>query len=91
MIPITLELLDVQDQNLLENIRDELEQRGFRDCSSEIEGDFQLLFSDGNTIGLQKAMVIVFAGNEIALPSLGYVDIIPKYIMGTRSALYLVE
>ncbi len=51
----------------------------------------ELVFASGNTIAKLKLQKHVFSGIEIALPSLGYIDVIPKTHIGIQGALMLTE
>lgn len=51
----------------------------------------ELVFADGNIIAKLKARNLVFSGIEIGLPSLGYVDVIPKTHLGLSGSLLLCE
>lgn len=51
----------------------------------------ELVFAGGNTIAKLKLRKHVFSGIEISLPSLGYVDVIPKTHLGVQGALLLTE
>ena len=51
----------------------------------------ELVFAGGNTIARLKLEKRDFAGIEISLPSLGYVDVIAKTHIGIQGALMLTE
>ena len=51
----------------------------------------ELVFASGNTIAMLKLRKHIFSGIEISLPSLGYVDVIPKTHLGVQGALLLTE
>ena len=53
--------------------------------------DAELVFADGNIIANLKGRHHQFTGIEISLPSLGYVDVIPKTHLGTQGALLICE
>lgn len=53
--------------------------------------DAELVFADGNIIAKLKALHRDFSGIEIALPSLGYTDVIPKTHLGPAGGLLLCE
>jgi len=59
--------------------------------SSVIEKPGQIVFADGNTIAKLKLENFEFSGIEISLPSIGYVDVIPKTQMGVKGSLMIVE
>ncbi len=51
----------------------------------------ELVFASGNTIAGLKLLNSSFAGIEISLPTLGYLDVIPKTHLGLQGALLIVE
>lgn len=51
----------------------------------------ELVFGTGNTIAVLKLKQLEFSGIETALPSMGYVDVIPKTHLGLQGALLLTE
>ena len=56
-----------------------------------LETDADIVFADGNIIAKLKARHHSFAGIEISLPSLGYIDVIPKTHLGIKGGLLLTE
>jgi nitrogenase molybdenum-iron protein alpha/beta subunit len=56
-----------------------------------IETPTHILLADGNTIAELKLYGQRFCGIEIALPSLGYIDVIGKTLFGGDGALFLLE
>ena len=56
-----------------------------------METDARFVFASGNTIASLKLQKHSFIGIETALPTLGYVDVIPKTHLGVQGALALVE
>ncbi|MDR1353541.1 MAG: oxidoreductase [Treponema sp.] len=56
-----------------------------------IETPAHILLADGNTIAELKLYGQRFCGIEIALPSLGYIDITGKTLFGGDGALFLLE
>lgn len=51
----------------------------------------QMVFADGNIIAKLKARHHQFSGVEINLPTMGYVDVIPKTHLGLQGSLLIVE
>ncbi|MDR3270254.1 MAG: nitrogenase component 1 [Peptococcaceae bacterium] len=51
----------------------------------------ELVFASGNTLAQLKLRQRIFSGIEISLPSLGYIDVIPKTHQGIQGALMLTE
>ena len=58
---------------------------------SIINNPGDLVFADGNTIANLKIDRKRFSGIEIALPSLGYVDVIDKTHIGVKGAMTITE
>lgn len=56
-----------------------------------LETDAELLFASGNTIARHKLSGKQFAGIETALPTMGYLDVVPKTHLGVAGAMLLVE
>lgn len=56
-----------------------------------LETKSELVFACGNTIGRLKLKKHIFSGIEISLPSIGYIDVIPKTHLGIQGALLLTE
>lgn len=51
----------------------------------------ELVFANGNTIAKLKLKKYEFTGIETSLPSLGYINVIPKTHLGLKGALMIVE
>lgn len=60
-------------------------QRNIDDAKSDI------LLANGNTIAQYALAGHKFSGIEIELPSMGYIDVIPKTHLGVQGSLLLVE
>ena len=56
-----------------------------------METDAKFVFASGNTIAGLNLKKHSFFGIETALPTLGYVDVIPKTHLGIQGALTLIE
>ena len=80
---------DSQYQQLVEL----LEAHGMADALDRdiMETRAQLVFADANIIAGLKLVGHDFSGIEIALPTMGYIDIIPRTHLGTRGGMMLVE
>lgn len=50
-----------------------------------------IVLADGNTIAALKGRGLPAAGVEIALPSVGYMDVVPKALLGVQGTLFLLE
>jgi hypothetical protein len=51
----------------------------------------ELFFGSGATIARMRLANMRFSGVETMLPSLGYLDVVPKTHYGPRGALQLIE
>ena len=58
---------------------------------TESESDPEIVLADGNMIARMKAEGRRFSGIEIALPTIGYIDVIDKTHLGSSGGLFLVE
>ncbi|QHI73631.1 nitrogenase component 1 [Aminipila terrae] len=56
-----------------------------------LETNSELVFASANTIAKLKLTELRFSGIEISLPTMGYVDVIPKTHIGIKGALLLIE
>jgi nitrogenase molybdenum-iron protein alpha/beta subunit len=56
-----------------------------------LETDAELVFASGGSIAALKLRKREFTGIEIALPTLGYIDVLPKANFGLSGALLLTE
>mgnify|MGYP000888390688 CR=1 FL=1 len=56
-----------------------------------INTESELVFANGNTIAQLKLKGHAFSGIEISLPTLGYIDVIPKTQLGLKGALMTAE
>lgn len=56
-----------------------------------LEAEAELVFASGNTIAKCKQRKHNFSGIEISLPTLGYIDVLPKTHLGLTGALLLTE
>ena len=62
---------------------------GMKEVSSDEKAD--IILADGNTIARLKADGLGFGGIEISLPSIGYIDVIPKTHIGASGGMLLIE
>ena len=56
-----------------------------------VEGSADVVFGDGAEVARLRAAGSASAGVEIGLPSGGFVDVVPKCLLGAAGALYLLE
>jgi nitrogenase molybdenum-iron protein alpha/beta subunit len=93
MIPAAISLLPGGDPLSVKKLEDFLGGIHYREVLQNpvIETPAHILFADGNTISALKLAGQSFCGIEIALPSLGYLDITEKALLGETGALFLLE
>lgn len=93
MIPASIQLLGSNDKKFQEKLYSFLKKIGFEDAleSSIYSKNADIVFADGNTIAQLRLKNKSFTGVEIGLPSLGYIDVTPKAMMGVKGTLMLVE
>ena len=74
-------------------LREILNEYGSSDALKKniFDTDAELVFADGQTIAMLRAKGKRFSGIEIALPSLGYIDVIEKSHLGIGGGLLLCE
>ena len=74
-------------------LRDYLAAHGMEAALSRdiTETGAELVFSDGNNIARLKAKGHTFGGIEISLPTIGYLDVIPKTHLGSSGGKFLTE
>lgn len=58
---------------------------------TESEKNAEIVLADGNYIAMEKAKGRKFSGIEIALPTIGYIDVIDKTHLGANGSLLLIE
>ncbi len=93
MIPVAVEGLDDENQSFKNRLEALLRDIG---CEMALENPVnttttQIAFTDGGTIAQLKLNDYCCCGMEIALPSLGYLDITGKSIFGEKGALFILE
>ena len=93
MIPAAISVLPDRDDLSMQKLTDFLRQI---DCLSVMEAPFietpmHILFADGSTIAQARLNNKKVCGVELSLPSLGYLDVTDKYILGENGALFLLE
>lgn len=93
MVPRAVKLEDDGMRLYKKEIRELLNKHGLSNViNKEIhETDSDIVFSNGSTIARLKLMRLEFTGIEIALPTLGYTDVIPKTHLGIQGSLLLTE
>lgn len=93
MIPECASVLNEQTDSYKDHLFGLLNELGLPQALSRDirQTKSELVFASGNTIAMLKLRRHVFTGIEISLPSLGYVDVIPKTHLGIQGALLLTE
>lgn len=93
MIPVAISLVETHHMTLEKRLMDYLALHNltpvldsdFTDCQADI------VFADGNTLAQLRTQSHPFTGIETALPSLGYLDIVEKSILGPSGAMLFLE
>ena len=93
MVPAAISVLSDQEDTFVEKLSNFL---GEIDASEILhqsidEAPMHILFADGNTIASLRLTDRKVCGVEISLPSLGYIDVTEKYILGDEGTLFLLE
>ncbi len=93
MIPVAIKPIPGSNEDFSRKLRAFLEERGFGSSygASLEETPLKILFADGNNIAAKQSGGHKFTGIEISLPTLGYIDIVPKTFMGGEGALKIIE
>ncbi|HWR40953.1 MAG TPA: nitrogenase component 1 [Patescibacteria group bacterium] len=86
-------VLNEQSNCFKEKLFELLSSLGLEDALERdiLQASSELVFASGNTIAQLKSRQHVFVGVEVSLPSIGYVDVIPKTHLGIQGALMLTE
>jgi nitrogenase molybdenum-iron protein alpha/beta subunit len=93
MIPAAIGLLPGPDPWFAQKLKTFLEAIHYPEALENPIGETptHIILADGNTIAELKLRGQKCCGIEIALPSLGYVDVSPKSLFGSQGALFLLE
>ncbi|MEG0377155.1 MAG: nitrogenase component 1 [Eubacterium sp.] len=93
MIPSAIELLDDQDNEMVFKLKELLKNMGCEAALGNLvnQTKTQIVFADGSTISQLKLEEVPVCGMEIALPGLGYLDIVEKTLFGPKGALFILE
>ena len=93
MLPASVQVLDVQSNVWIDELRALLERYGVSDAMDVPidESEADIVLGTGNTIAALRLQDEEFCGIETALPSIGYYDVVPKTFMGPNGTLHLVE
>lgn len=92
MIPLSIEIPEGKGI-FYEKLYNSLDNIGYKRAltTSIYENTAHIVFGDGNTILQLRAKGKKFTGVEISLPTLGYINVIPKSIFGIKGSLMIVE
>ncbi|MDR1162471.1 MAG: nitrogenase component 1 [Candidatus Accumulibacter sp.] len=93
MIPAAISTLPDAESGFTEKLETWLDGIHCRDALQNpiLETPTHIVFADGNTISGLKLSGQKCCGVEIALPTLGYLDVTEKTLLGERGALLLLE
>jgi nitrogenase molybdenum-iron protein alpha/beta subunit len=91
MVPVAVVATD-PDSPLRDALHESLAVRGKPDAAnSEHLAEADCIFADGATLAACLEADAGRRGIEIALPSMGYVDVVDKCVLGAQGALHLLE
>jgi nitrogenase molybdenum-iron protein alpha/beta subunit len=93
MIPAAVSVLPGGDRVFTKKLEDFLVSVNHPEALTNpvTETPAQILLADGNTISAARLYGQKFCGIEIALPSLGYVDVTEKTLFGAEGGLFILE
>jgi nitrogenase molybdenum-iron protein alpha/beta subunit len=93
MIPSAIEINEDDNGQFIHKLESFLESKGFKNVIGQPVNstDADIVLADGNTLAQLRLGEREFAGIEISLPSLGYLDITEKSLFGVPGALMLLE
>jgi nitrogenase molybdenum-iron protein alpha/beta subunit len=92
MIPVAVVVTD-QEGPLTSELKRDLDQSGWVEAWGRdiLSAEADIVFADGATLARLSLAEDPPAGVEIALPSRGYMDVVPKGMLGAKGALVLLE
>ena len=91
MAPVAVDPTDA-DSPLLPELRRVLERAGAMDAmGSTVFSGADMVFADGASLAQIPNPDGMMTGVEIALPSMGYIDVVDKCLLGAQGTLYLIE
>jgi nitrogenase molybdenum-iron protein alpha/beta subunit len=93
MIPSSISLPAGADEAFAQKLRSFLAGIGYEHAldSPIVTSPAHVVFADGSTIAQMRLTGRRFGGIELSLPSLGYLDIVPKTFFGGAGGLFLLE
>ena len=89
----SVSVLDDKDSDDYRSLEELLKSRNMEMALDKdiLSTEAAIVFADGNIIAKLKARHLPFSGIETGLPSLGYVDVIPKTHLGITGGLLMTE
>jgi nitrogenase molybdenum-iron protein alpha/beta subunit len=93
MVPAGVKTLPGGDKDTESLLIDFLEDKGFGDswdCFDECM-PVDVVLADGHNVKMMREKQLCRAGVEIALPSSGYLNFLPRTYMGIHGSLFLLE
>jgi nitrogenase molybdenum-iron protein alpha/beta subunit len=93
MIPAAVSVLPGADAVFTKKLADFLAAANHGDAVTNpiIETPAQIVLADANTIAEMRLYGQNICGIEIALPSMGYIDVMEKTLFGAQGSLFLLE
>jgi len=93
MVPTAISVLPSQEDTAMQKLLGFLADIDSLDVLENpiAETPMHILFADGSAIAGLRLRGKKVCGVELALPSLGYLDVTDKYILGENGALFLLE
>lgn len=91
MVPVSIDLIDTKP-SLMEELQETLGAWGAKDALQPGHlNSADCVFADGASLSRMRMNDPSSNGVEIALPSLGQIDVIPKSLLGAQGTLHLLE
>lgn len=93
MVPVGLWPVYEQSDCFAEQLRSRIGDLSVEQAldATPADCDFEIAFASGGTIARLKLEGRQFSGIETMLPTLGYLDVVPKTYLGTNGSLHLLE
>ena len=93
LVPVSLTPTYVQADCCKEQLEALLDELSCSDALGRpaVQAAPELFFGTGDTIARLRLASLEFSGVETALPTLGYLDVVPKTFLGAHGALHLIE
>jgi nitrogenase molybdenum-iron protein alpha/beta subunit len=93
MAPVGVKILPGSKPEIESQIIDFIEKKGFSESWNKFCDDEQvdIVISDGHTVRVMQEKSLCKKGIEIAMPSSGYLNFLPRTYVGINGALLLLE